>query len=70
MLGFFATAATTEITTDRVEILDARWFTRDELRREARERHVLLPPPISISRQLIEHWNGEPLDTGDGVQRT
>jgi len=53
MLGFHADAATAEITIDPDELLDARWFTRDELR--APDGFVL-PPNFSIARRLIDEW--------------
>lgn len=61
MLGFVARASSTAITVDEVEIAEARWFTRRELPDATATREVLLPPPVSISRRLIEHWYGGPL---------
>ncbi len=61
MVGFFARATTTTITVDGDEIEDARWFTRDEVRRGAEDGSVVLPGGISISRSLIEAWYGGPL---------
>lgn len=58
MVGFFARALTTEIQVDEDEIEAARWFSRDDLRREAEEGSLLLPGGISISRSLIEAWYG------------
>jgi NAD+ diphosphatase len=58
MLGFTAHAATTRITVDDVEISEARWFTRDALAGAVASEDVLLPPPVSIARRLIEHWFG------------
>ncbi|NVK39707.1 MAG: NAD(+) diphosphatase [Oceanospirillaceae bacterium] len=48
MLGFFADYAAGELTPDGVEILDARWFSRNEL--------PDLPPSFAISSMLIEAW--------------
>lgn len=45
---------------DGEEILDLRWFSRNELW-EAREQ-VILPGRSSIARALIEDWYGGPLD--------
>ncbi len=53
MLGFHAQATTAEITADTDELVEARWFTRAEVR--AREGWVL-PPDMSIARRLIEEW--------------
>lgn len=48
MLGFFATWKGGEIVCDPTEIVDAKWFKADEL--------PMIPPPLSISRQLIDVW--------------
>lgn len=61
MVGFFARAATTRISVDGAEISDARWFTREEVRREAEAGTLVLPGGISISRSLVETWYGGPL---------
>jgi NAD+ diphosphatase len=62
MLGFFAEAASTEITTDDVEIVDARWFTHATLADDIAVGEVVLPPRVSIARRLIERWYGGRLD--------
>lgn len=61
MLGFVARAVTTEVTPDRDEIEDARWFTRAEMRELAEAGTLVLPGGVSISRSLVEHWYGGPL---------
>jgi NAD+ diphosphatase len=61
MVGFFATAETTEVDVDGREMAEARWFTRDELLREATNLQVKLPGVVSISRWLIESWHGSEL---------
>ena len=65
MLGFTArvdTATDGAATPDGNEILDLRWFTRDELRDSLGE--ILLPGPVSIARAIIEEWFGGPIDDG------
>lgn len=52
MLGFFATAAETDIQLNDGELEDARWFTRKELR----SGFPKLPFRISIARRLVDHW--------------
>jgi NAD+ diphosphatase len=52
MLGFTASAASTEVRRRDEELEDARWFTRSELAAGS----VVLPPRQSISFSLIEHW--------------
>ncbi|GHB08802.1 NAD(+) diphosphatase [Salinicola rhizosphaerae] len=50
MMGFFAEAASRRIRIDGEEIVDAAWFSPDNLPQ--------LPPVYSISRQLIETHRG------------
>ena len=66
MLGFRATAVSTEIHLDREELAHAQWFTREEIARfkeidfsrfEAPEPgNWMLPPHDSIARWLIDGW--------------
>jgi len=65
MLGFTARldpAVENELMPDGHEILELRWFTRDELR--AALGDILLPGPTSIARSIIERWFGGPIDDG------
>lgn len=52
MVGFTAEWQSGEIDIDPAEIVDARWFERDEL--------PAIPPPISIARKLIDAWIATP----------
>ena len=52
MVGFHAEATAGEIKLDG-ELEDARWFDFAELRASP---NVLLPPPHTIARRLIEAW--------------
>jgi NAD+ diphosphatase len=61
MLGFYARATGFEIEVDADEIIDARWFSRDDLRALVDAGDMALPGNISISRRLIEGWFGEEL---------
>ena len=66
MIGCLATATSTAITIDDTEIVEARWFTRDELaaalarQPEAREApnnpgaDFWVPPAFAIAHQLIK----------------
>jgi NAD+ diphosphatase len=67
MLGFTARAVDAGAVpeADGVELLDVRWFDREEIRRRTSEGTLVLPPPISIARRLIEHWFGPPGWTAD-----
>jgi NAD+ diphosphatase len=58
MLGFFGTALTHDITVDEKEIAEARWFTRAEITDLSAAGELILPPIVSISRWLVEHWHG------------
>ena len=53
MLGFRADAITEDITFDGHELLDVRWFTREDL--EKRDGFSI-PPKLSIARRLIDDW--------------
>ncbi len=53
MLGFTAEAEDDRITVDPDELVEAAWFTRDQLR--APDGFVL-PPDLSIARRLIDDW--------------
>lgn len=65
MLGFTAQLDPefeNALVPDGHEILELRWFTRDELR--AALGDILLPGPTSIARSIIERWFGGPIDDG------
>jgi NAD+ diphosphatase len=65
MVGFTARvdpSRTSTLTPDGAEILDLRWFTRDEL--EAALDEIILPGPTSIARAIIEEWFGRRIDDG------
>jgi NAD+ diphosphatase len=69
MLGFVAHATTTEVHRHDGEIAEARWFTRDGLLDAVRTGEVLLSPPVSIARRLIEHWYGQPIEDAQQAWR-
>lgn len=58
MLGFRARALHDRLTIDPDELLDAGWFTKDQLV-DPERRPVKLPNPDSIARHLIEDWLAE-----------
>jgi NAD+ diphosphatase len=58
MLGFTAHAVTTAIHLKDQELEDAQWFTRADLGKG----RPIVPPSVSISFRLIEHW----FDAGGG----
>ncbi len=67
MLGFRAKAADPTLKLDPAEILEADWYTRDQVRAIAANGPmsmepggpVRIPPPFSISRRLIDDWVAE-----------
>ncbi|MDQ1550800.1 MAG: diphosphatase, partial [Actinomycetota bacterium] len=62
MLGFTARVdleRASTLTPDGAEILELRWFSRDDLR--ASRGDVILPGPTSIAHAIIEEWFGEPI---------
>jgi NAD+ diphosphatase len=62
MLGFWARANGVQpIRVDEEEIVEARWFSRDELRASMATSEILLPPPVSIAYRIIESWYGDEL---------
>lgn len=57
MLGFHARAvADGEARADGSEIVNVRWFTRDEIREGLTGRGVGLPGRVSIAHRLIREW--------------
>jgi len=54
MLGFYATADDGALTLDDIELEEARWFSRDELR--SPDLDIELPRHDSIARRLIDEW--------------
>ncbi len=70
MLGFHGWLAeeNQEIQVDGVEVVDARWFTRAEVKAHYDTNPDLVPGLTSVARALIEDWYGGPLQdspTGD-----
>lgn len=58
MVGFTAHAESSEICVG-AELVEARWFSVDELRAGVADRRLRLSPRLSISRYLIERWFAE-----------
>jgi NAD+ diphosphatase len=52
MLGFTATACSTQLNVNTDELETADWFTREHVRANP----VMLPRPTSIAYQLIQDW--------------
>jgi NAD+ diphosphatase len=67
MLGFVARAADGVVPrADGDELVDVRWFTREEIRGGVAEGTLVIPGPVSIARRLLEHWYGEPIPETPG----
>lgn len=65
MLGFraqLAPGASSEVRPDGTEILELRWFTREQLAAAVGE--ITLPGPTSIARAIIEDWYGGEIEDG------
>jgi len=59
MIGCRAQALNGDLTIDRNELEDARWFTRDEVRQSLSggdNAPFQAPPPSAIARTLLEDW--------------
>ncbi|MEY4417600.1 MAG: hypothetical protein RIQ88_38 [Actinomycetota bacterium] len=70
MLGFTAKVSEANsadsIKADGIEIAKLRWFTREELKAEAKQ--LRLPTRISIARAMIEYWLGESIETATELE--
>lgn len=56
MLGFHAEAMSRELTFHDDELLDARWYNRQQLLDAIANEELILPSSLSISYHLIEAW--------------
>lgn len=59
MLGFTAVATTEDLVLDPAELAEARWYSRDQLNGAVAAGGVVLPPPVSIARKMIDAWRWE-----------
>lgn len=55
MIGFHAEALSTDIHLNDAELIEANWFSRDDLR----SGDIILPPQQSIAFQLIAAWHDQ-----------
>lgn len=65
MIGCFARAATTELTVDKNELEDARWFTRREVAAMldgTHEQELSAPKPFAIAHHLLKAFATGELD--------
>lgn len=54
---------------DGAEITEVKWFTREELKAEAAEGTLLLPPTFSVAYKMISRWFAE-ADSSTLVSKT
>jgi NAD+ diphosphatase len=65
MTGFLCEALTEEITVDPEELAEARWFSRDEIRRMVERAatgpddptQLSLPGPVAIAHHICRRWS-------------
>jgi NAD+ diphosphatase len=65
MIGCLAEATSEQLVVDHVELEDARWFPREEVRRILAGSHpdgLQCPPTIAIANSLMRAWAVEGLD--------
>lgn len=59
MIGCIAEATSDTLVVDNTELEDARWFSRDEVRRMIEGAHpdgLVCPPPIAIANGIMRAW--------------
>jgi NAD+ diphosphatase len=59
MIGCHAEALNDDITMDRNELVDARWFTKAECAAMLMRQHpekLTTPPPVAIAHHIIREW--------------
>ncbi|MBN1407626.1 MAG: NAD(+) diphosphatase [Calditrichaceae bacterium] len=56
MLGFNASAINNNITLNKSELDDARWYTRKEIKEQLEKGLIKMPMSVSIAYSLIKNW--------------
>jgi NAD+ diphosphatase len=59
MIGCHAEALNDDIKMDANELVDARWFSKDELAAMLMRKHpegLTCPPPVAIAHHIIREW--------------
>jgi NAD+ diphosphatase len=67
MIGCHAEALTTDVTVDRAELEDARWFDKEEIALMLVRKHpqgLTTPPPVAIAHHIIRSWMEDEVDFG------
>jgi len=65
MVGYRAHVNDPALNLDQTEIDEARWVTRQELAALVVDGHILLAPPGSIARRMLDDWHGDPAELID-----
>ncbi|MFA5919355.1 MAG: NAD(+) diphosphatase [Candidatus Nanopelagicaceae bacterium] len=59
MIAFEAITSDPDVARpDGEEIVELRWYSREEMRDAVKSGELILPSQISVSRRMIEHWYG------------
>ena len=61
MLGYRATATSTDIEREEAEMAEVRWYSRDEFDSACTTEALRLPNNSTIAFHLIQHWYGKPI---------
>ncbi|MGJ8669097.1 MAG: NAD(+) diphosphatase [Oceanococcus sp.] len=56
LMGFHATASSDKPQVEQDELEAADWFSRERLAQSIASKVLLMPPPFTLSFQLIEGW--------------
>lgn len=58
MVGIIVEAETTDITVDKNELAEARWFPREEIRQIMAGEHkeIFCPPPMAVAHHIMKAW--------------
>ncbi len=59
MIGCMGEAESEDVTVDREELEDARWFSREDVRLMLRREHpegFFVPPSVAIANYLLHEW--------------
>ena len=59
MIGCYAEALNDDLLMDKTELVDLRWFSKDECAAMLLRRHpdgLTCPPPVAIAHHIIREW--------------
>ena len=61
MLGYRATAISTDIAREEAEMAEVRWYSKAEFEAACCDESLRLPNNSTIAFHLIQHWYGKPI---------